>query len=367
MGRTFEAAITLLKSRVAPRSVSIPQPAPTKCLLPKGDPTFRGTPHIFRMREWLQKLGHDDAKIDKLQVIHVAGTKGKGSTCAYMESFLRQHGTRTEYPKKTGLYTSPHLLEVTERIRINFVPLEKARFAENFFEVWERLDLERLDLSVDDHGPRQLQIICLMAFHTFLKECVDVAILETHHGGEYDVTNIVRNPLVTVITHIGLDHVIELGPSIENIAWHKAGIFKSGATAFSCEQEPSVITQVLNDRARQKGVTIQYVSSRLPEASSVQVLQKNAYLAKTAADSFLWQTRGRILSAEDIKAGIDNFSWPGRFHRVIRGDLTWCLDCAHTACSVTEAATWFNELLPSDRYVLFTTPNSITANTICKT
>lgn len=91
-----------------------------------------------------------------------------------------------------------------------------------------------------DSKPRYLQVCALLSFHTFIREDVDATILETHQGGEYDSTNVIENPLVTAITSIGIDHVKQLGPFVEKIAWHKAGIFKSGAPAFSAAQEAGI-------------------------------------------------------------------------------------------------------------------------------
>lgn len=114
---------------------------------------------------------------------------------------MQSHQRRTGFPRKIGLYTSPHLIEYTERIRINSVPLSKEKFAERFFEVWDCVGL-------GGRGqPRPLQFLALVSFHAFIKESVDAAIYETHHGGEYDVTNIIGRPVVTAVTAIGLDHI----------------------------------------------------------------------------------------------------------------------------------------------------------------
>jgi len=172
--------------------------------------------------------------LNSLNIIHIAGTKGKGSTCMFVGSFLIAHGNATGYPRKTGLYTSPHIRTVRERILINNKPIPEELFARRFFEIWDRLATQSSE-SLD--VPRYLQLLALMSFHVFIQEEVDVAICETHLGVEYDATNIVRNPVVTGITTIGMDHVKLLGPSIEDIAWHKAGIFKPGSLAFSTFQE----------------------------------------------------------------------------------------------------------------------------------
>jgi folylpolyglutamate synthase len=194
----------------------------------------------------------------------VAGTKGKGSTCAFIDSFLRAHAKRTGFPKRVGLYTSPHLIHPEERIRVNFKPLQRELFAKYLFEVDDILS--KKGPRDFDPRPRYLQLLALLAFHTFIKEGVDAAIVETHHGGEYDSTNVIDKPVVTVVTTLGIDHIIQLGSSIESIAWHKAGIFKSGAPAFAAPQESGAADALC-----------------------------------TRASHWLWQLRGRSLSREPLR------------------------------------------------------------------
>ena len=119
---------------------------------------------------------------------------------------------------------------IRERIRINCEPISEELFTGYFFEVWDKLPRQASDLL---DVPRYLQLLALLSFHIFIKERINVAIHETHFGGEHNATNVVQNPTVTGITTTGMDHVKLLGPSIEIIAWHKAGIFKLGSPAFS--------------------------------------------------------------------------------------------------------------------------------------
>jgi folylpolyglutamate synthase len=272
-----------------------------------------------------------------LNIIHVTGTKGKGSTCAFVESLLRAHGKRTGYPRKTGLYTSPHLSEITERVRINFAPLSKDLFSKYAFEVFDKLHVS----SDTNNRPRYLQTLALLSYHIFIREGVDVAIYETHHGGEYCATNVVPHPAVTALTTIGLDHVAYLGPSIENVAWHKAGIFKSGTPALSLPQEPAV-ARVLRERAAEKGVSLKFteLDSSLPEQLQPEVQRLNFSLARDVSDAFL-ATRSASLSPEDVTAGLQSTRWPGRFEIVQDGASTWFIDCAHNELSVVKAADWF--------------------------
>ena len=283
-----------------------------------------------------------DTDIDGLNVIHVAGTKGKGSTCAFVNSFLAAHGQRTGFPQRVGLYTSPHIKYVQERIQIDSRPLSKDIFARYVFEVWDNLKHFGTD------GPRHLQMLMLIAVHTFLTEKVDVAIFETHSGGEFDATNIFRQPIATGISTIGLDHIEQLGPSIENIASHKAGIFKGGSPAFSTLQDP-LAAAILKDRAVNKGAELQFVGvcRHLPNdvpslGPSVQKINASLALALTNA---LLNRKGHsgsdIMSAEDIRNGALRFSWLGRFHKISLGRQEWFLDGAHNEMSIKIAADWF--------------------------
>lgn len=177
-----------------------------------------------------------------------------------------------------------------------------------------------------------------------------MAILETHHGGEYDATNVIEKPLVTAITSLGMDHVHQLGPSIENIAWHKAGIFKPGTPAFSAPQE-SAAAQVLRSRAVDKGVSLQFVDHdpSLPTNAlqlTPKVQQTNCSVALAVVNSFLNQRAPRgssRLHPSDVLEGVSQFSWPGRFQLVVEKNFQWFLDGAHNEMSVIKAAEWFIE------------------------
>ncbi|EEU39597.1 uncharacterized protein NECHADRAFT_4290, partial [Fusarium vanettenii 77-13-4] len=293
---------------------------------------------IAGMKEWLHRIGHSTADIDRLNVIHVAGTKGKGSTCAFIESFLRAYGKRAGFPRKTGIYTSPHLIYPEERIRLDFQPIDQNLFARYFFEVWNALT------GSSETLPRYLQLLALVSFHTFIREGVEAAIVETHHGGEYDATNVIEHPILSVITTLGMDHVKQLGPTIEDIAWHKAGIFKTGSPALSSLQEASA-AEVLRSRSSEKGVNLEFVelNSTLPEDAPQlrhYVQRINCSVALAAADRFLREKNAGPLSSSDKAQGISQFSWPGRFQHMVQDKFNWFLDGAHNEMSVVKAAEW---------------------------
>lgn len=258
---------------------------------------------------------------------------------------MRVHGQRTGFPSKTGLYTSPHLIKPEERIRLNFKPLSEDVFARYVSETHEALQCPTED---SQDAPRYLQFLALVAFHTFIKERVDVAIFETHQGGQFDATNVIHEPVVTAITTIAEDHVHQLGPSLEDIAWHKAGIFKSFTPAFSTPQRSSVAA-VLQKRATDCEISLEFIDvvSELPAGArqikpEVQLL--NFSLAHAVSNGFLLQKsphKNAVLSPEDIICGTQQFSWAGRFQSILDGHLTWLIDGAHNKISLEKCAQWF--------------------------
>ena len=176
------------------------------------------------------KLGLDNIKkliteipkpVDELPIIHVAGTNGKGSTCAFIDSILRHCG------KKTGLFTSPHLISFCERIRINGIQISEK-------EISKRISQIKVLVEGWDEEPTFFEITTALALEYFVDEKVDVAILEVGLGGRLDSTNIV-NPKVCVITPVSLDHQHILGETISEIAKEKAGIIKAGESVLDLE------------------------------------------------------------------------------------------------------------------------------------
>lgn len=287
--------------------------------------------------------------MNNLNIIHVAGTKGKGSTCAFARSLLRAHGLRTGFPSRVGLYTSPDLQCIRERIQIDDRPITEEIFARYFFEVWDRIITQNPSNGKEGARlPRYLQLLAILAFHTFIRENVEAAIFETHHGGEYDATNVVQNPVVTGVTSLGMDHVAQLGPTLEDIAWHKAGILKPGVPAFSLEQD-AVAARMLRNRAAEKRTHLEFVAvnTSLPDNSKVlgvTVQKLNCSLAVELVRKFVQvKAPGHELNAEDISRAVDRFSWGGRFQIIEKGLCRWFLDGAHNTLSLEQAAAWFSE------------------------
>lgn len=195
---------------------------------------------LERMHEALALLG--DAHL-AVPVLHVAGTNGKGSTCAFTEAALRAAGL------STGLYTSPHLVHFCERIRIAGEPIPEQRAAALLEEI-----LRRVPWALRDDGLTFFELATLMAFLAFAQERVQVAVVEVGLGGRLDATNVVE-PLACAVAPIGLDHVQWLGPTLRDVAAEKAGILKKGAPAVSAGQARAA-AEVLDRRAAELGTAL---------------------------------------------------------------------------------------------------------------
>uniref|UniRef100_A0A8D0Y5B4 Folylpoly-gamma-glutamate synthetase n=1 Tax=Sus scrofa TaxID=9823 RepID=A0A8D0Y5B4_PIG len=205
----------------------------------RGDPQTQ----LEAMKLYLARSGLQVEDLDQLNIIHITGTKGKGSTCAFAERILRSYGL------KTGFFSSPHLVQVRERIRINGQPISPELFTKYFWRLYHRLD-ETKDDSSCVSMPSYFRFLTLMAFHVFLQEKVDLAVMEVGIGGAYDCTNIIRKPVVCGVSSLGIDHTGLLGDTMEKIAWQKGGIFKCGVPAFTVPQ-PDAPLAVLRDRAQE--------------------------------------------------------------------------------------------------------------------
>ncbi|KAI3361679.1 hypothetical protein L3Q82_001945 [Scortum barcoo] len=285
-----------------------------------------------------------------------------GSTCAFTEQILRSYGFRT------GFYSSPHLVQVRERIQINGQPIGKELFTKYFWQVYGRLDETK-----DAHGgtmPAYFRFLTILAFHVFLQEKVDLAVIEVGIGGAYDCTNIIRGPWVCGISSLGIDHTQILGDSIEKIAWQKGGIFKPGVPAFTVKQ-PENAMAVLRDRAKEIRCPLwvcpelgdyQTDSGALRLGLAGQHQHSNASLALQLSHTWLqkrcvpdksfsspgFESTG-VPQASSFKPspimvkGLADTEWPGRNQTVKHGAVTYFLDGAHTMRSMQACVQWFKE------------------------
>ncbi|KAI3412522.1 uncharacterized protein J3R85_017221 [Psidium guajava] len=201
---------------------------------------------LERMSIYLRILGLEE-KISGLKIIHVAGTKGKGSTCAFCEAILRECGFRT------GLFTSPHLIDVRERFRLDGLDVSEDKFLLYFWDCWSQL---KENVSEDLPMPPLFQFLTILAFKMFISEQVDVAIIEVGLGGKNDSTNVIKEPVVCGITSLGMDHMGALGNTLGQIASHKAGILKPQIPAFTVPQLSEAM-DVLEETAGELMVPLQ--------------------------------------------------------------------------------------------------------------
>jgi dihydrofolate synthase/folylpolyglutamate synthase len=199
---------------------------------------------LERIRTVLAALGDPQ---DRLRIVHVAGTNGKGSTCAMIESGMRAAGLRT------GLFTSPHLAEPTERIRIDGRPISTERFTGAFNRVHACVE-SLLESGAIDLHTTYFETVTAMAFLVFAEERVDAVALEVGLGGRLDATN-VAHPALCVVTPVDFDHEAFLGRSLEAIAGEKAGILKPGVPAVFARQRPEA-ARALDNRAAVLGITV---------------------------------------------------------------------------------------------------------------
>ncbi|CAI9715657.1 folylpolyglutamate synthase, mitochondrial-like isoform X1 [Octopus vulgaris] len=308
-------------------------------------------------------LGMTMEKLDQLSVVHIAGTKGKGSTCAYTESILRNCGY------KTGMFCSPHLVDLRERIQINGRHLSESTFSRYFFEVYDRL-LESMKNGAISDMPHYFQFLTLMALYVFLKEPVDVAILEVGIGGQYDCTNFINTAVVCGISLLDYDHEHILGSTLDEIAWQKAGIFKHRVPAITQPQHQKAMN-VLIERAQAKNNPLYTVSGNVPglnkDATNYEPFQLlNISLAIQLARVWLrdhdqensrkqWfsdcniqlgSTNLPVLDCDfpdfsKFTRGIKTCHIPGRLQIIKHESVSFYLDGAHTEESMKACADWF--------------------------
>jgi dihydrofolate synthase/folylpolyglutamate synthase len=250
------------------------------------------------------------------QIVHVAGTNGKGSTCAMVESMARAAG------KKTGLYTSPHLCRFAERIRIDGEPISDEELA----SVLERALAFGPELSF-------FETATLAAFLAFRDHAVDLAVIEVGIGGRLDATNVVPPPRVSAITRVAFDHMDRLGNTLEEIAREKAGIAKSGVPIVLGPMAPEVRAAALEVALAAGALPI--VMGDDPDAVSRDAIDLGLRGAYQHDNARIATRIARELGIPEAarREGLASTRWPGRFEHIdvttgpLRGE--WILDGAH--------------------------------------
>jgi dihydrofolate synthase/folylpolyglutamate synthase len=249
----------------------------------------------------------------KLRFIHVAGTNGKGSTCAMLESVYRTAGLQV------GLFTSPHLVSFRERIQIGREMISEAdlvRLVEKFQKLLAQFPKEQ--------HPTFFEVITVMALDYFVERHCDLVIWETGLGGRLDATNIVT-PLASVITNIALDHQQWLGDTVEKIAFEKAGIIKPRIPVITGAEDPETLA-VIKKVATEKGAPITMAAA--VEYNALADYQKRNYVLAWTVINIL--QKQIPVSAQQITTGLKHFEWPGRLQMIEQPDgRKFLLDGAH--------------------------------------
>lgn len=312
--------------------------------------------NLDRMQALAAAVGHPERR---LRFVHIAGTKGKGSTAAMVEALLREHGLRT------GLFTSPHLVDLRERIQIDRQWIDR--------ELMRRMTgrvAEAVEGGLAESGPTFFELTTAIALAAFVEAGVEVAVMEVGLGGRLDSTNIIR-PEAAIITSISIDHIHQLGGTLPLIAREKAGIIKSGVPTVVAPQ-PAEALAVIVETARDRGsplvrvgqevtldwtaafdeagrpagrVTVRtpratYADLSLPLAGRVQ--GTNAACAVVAAEIVL----GERMEPQKVAAALAGVEWPGRM-QTFPGPVTVILDGAHNADSVRQLLAAVAEYYPA--------------------
>lgn len=323
-------------------------------------PRFKTNPGVVREREILRRLGNPEAG---LSIIHVAGTNGKGSVCAYLDGMLRGAGYLT------GTFTSPHLVRVNERICVNGEEVSDEEFVRAFYQV------DEVSRKMEEDGLESaafFDYLTAMAMLIFSERRVDFVIMETGLGGRLDCTNAVKAPVLSVITSISLDHTEILGNTLEEIAREKAGIIKENVPVVFLSDE--AVRQVFQKKAKEMGtLTVETKRSDIcivkRDAKGIDFLLNNKYYRN---DTFSLSTvaeyqavNGSIaltaiavleenglvsLDMETKKKALYDTVWAGRMEQVVPG---FYLDGAHNADGVDMFLQTVRDLSAKRRFLLF--------------
>ena len=318
-------------------------------------PKFRPGGCIEQTRKFYEFLGKPGKSAS---IIHVAGTNGKGSTCAYMNSVLTEAGV------KTGMFTSPHLVSVRERMRINHSLISEQIFVEiykklvDFVEQYKQYSEENSDKIIEektekkvDYIPTFYEFLFFMAMLYFEEQKAEVIILETGLGGRLDATNVIDAPKVTVITEIGMDHMEYLGDTYEKIAKEKAGIIKKGSKIIYCANRQEV-AEVVEECAKECQVLCKSVEKC--EKHAIRFVDKKidfsyqsryyGYIPITVRTCALYQVENAKLALsaleeldmdiplEAMQKGMEYCKWEGRMEEILPGVF---LDGAHNQDGIT--------------------------------
>jgi dihydrofolate synthase / folylpolyglutamate synthase len=281
---------------------------------------------LERIERLLDRLDNPQRK---LKVIHVAGTNGKGSTCAMIASILKEAGYQV------GLYTSPHLLKYNERIKVNGRDISDRDFSAGL-KLIEKLSAE---------PPTVFEALTALAFWYFAGQKVDYAVVEVGMGGRLDATNVVT-PLISVITNIDLEHTAILGRTLAKIAVEKAAIIKPGVPVITAETKPEALTVIKHQAEKNQSVLIQVGSEQggLSSALAGEHQKTNAVCAVAAV-----RLAGIKVGKQAVLRGLARVKWPARFQLVAKKPLT-IVDGAHNPAGIKVLVAALRQQYPGQKF-----------------
>ena len=305
----------------------------------------RNVPGGFeRTKRMAELLGNPQ---DRLSVIHIAGTNGKGSTAAAISSVLQQAGYRV------GLFTSPHLERYEERIQINGELISEEAFAAVMTQLIEQVVPVLLEEGM--HHPGEFELLTVAGWMYFQNK-TDFVVLEVGLGGTLDPTNIIKNPVLTVITPVSLDHCQILGNTVAEIAGEKAGILKWHVPLVTAPQQPEALNVILN--AAEK-LNVPVTALRMEELVPVKTKMQGAYQQMNcntamAAVRNLAERDIIQLTEEHLTAGLQAAFWPGRMeYRELSDNRAILLDGAHNPAGISCLAENLRNMYADKEIVLF--------------
>lgn len=312
-------------------------------------------PGLERIKLLCEKLNNPQ---NKLRFIHVAGTNGKGSFCAMLGSVL----TRAGY--KTGLYTSPYILNFNERIQIDGQQIPDSQLAQITQKV------KSVAEQMDDK-PTEFEVITAIAFEYFAMQNCDIVVLECGMGGRFDATNIISSPILTVITSISLDHTSFLGNTLKEIAYEKAGIIKKGVDCLLCNKKDEYFDIIKNqcdlnsaqlhivDKSSLKPTlfSLEKTVFDFDRLKSVEISLLGRYQPENAANVIsalnILNSKGFPVSEKAIKEGLKSTKWPARFEVVNQNPLI-IFDGSHNEEGVTAAVESVKEYIGNTKINIIT-------------
>ena len=341
---------------------------------------------LSRMQEMAERMGHPE---NRLRYVHVAGTNGKGSTCAMLEAVLRAAGY------KTGMFTSPYLETILESIKINGQNISEEEFCRAVGEVRIAVFGDKTDLTEMEDKPTEFEILTMAAFEAFAHEKCDVVVMEVGMGGRLDSTNIIPPPEVCAIVNLSLEHTQFLGDTLEQIAFEKAGIIKKGCSVVTypvdigaeevyrkvCSERGAILCRadmgsvILEDEADSGQVRAKIKAADVPHAKALS----GAIKGKVKGQLFSWheyrnlsvalpgrhqisnavmvleiigmlQEKGWAVPETAVREGFQTVSWPARFE-ILRQKPLFILDGSHNPQCIEALEDNLSALIPEEKAV----------------